>query len=252
MMLPTENRIRHAAASMLSPRAIGVVASSIRPAATTPPATRTTTTTATVKQASVPRKAVSRAVRGSSLGSVVGYAILWDKLSLDLGGFRERIVRAALDDTMKGIEDGTLDILFQYAHNGEHLLGRTSSGHLTLTRDASGLRYHARLPDTALARDLQRLIAEGILKGASIGFTLGIDSWDRSGPMSLRTIKRLSLWEISVVSRPAYYMTSAQVTRSAPTSTTWQTAKLRAVAAKPHRRVASDMLRADDRGMLRR
>lgn len=196
-------------------------------------------------------KPVTRAAGGSP-GIVMGYAILWDRLSLDLGGFRERIVMGALDDTLKAVRDGTHDIMFQYAHDGQHLMGRTSSGHLKLTTDGTGLRYEARLPETTLARDLSRLIAEGILKGASIGFSLGIDSWDRSGTATTRTIKRLTLWEISIVSRPAYYMTSAQIHRSAPSPGTWAAARLRAVAAKPHRMTAADSMRADAQGIIRR
>jgi HK97 family phage prohead protease len=194
---------------------------------------------------------VTRAAGGSP-GIVTGYAILWDRLSLDLGGFRERIVMGALDDTLKAVREGTHDIMFQYAHDGQHLMGRTSSGHLKLTTDAAGLRYEARLPDTTLARDLYRLIAEGILKGASIGFSLGIDSWDRSGKATTRTIKRLTLWEISLVSRPAYFMTSAQVHRSAPSPGTWAAARLRAAANKPHRMTTVDIMRADDQGIIRR
>jgi HK97 family phage prohead protease len=182
----------------------------------------------------------------------MGYALLWDGLSLDLGGFRERVDRAALDDTLKAVQAGQHDVLFQFNHDGQHLLGRTSSGHLRLTTDTKGLRYEARLPDTTLARDMYRLVAEGILKGASIGFSLGIDSWDRSGRTPIRTVKRMTLWEISVVARPAYFQSSAQASRASPTPTAWTAARLRAVAAKPHRPVAADALRADAQGIIRR
>lgn len=237
-MMSPENRIRYAVAPFVSPRAAGVPLSCSPMTPSPSPATRAT-------------KPVTRAAGGSP-GIVSGYAILWDRLSLDLGGFRERIVMGALDDTLKAVRDGQHDIMFQYAHDGQHLMGRTSSGHLKLTTDATGLRYEARLPDTTLARDLYRLVAEGILKGASIGFSLGIDAWDRTGTATTRTIKRLTLWEISIVSRPAYYMTSAQVHRSAPSPGTWAAARLRAVAAKPHRMTRADALRADDQGIIRR
>jgi len=234
--------IRHAAASLVSPRAAGVPLAALRSAATSSPSRATVTTRTT--------KPVTRAA-GSGPGSIMGYALLWDGLSLDLGGFRERVDRAALDDTLKAVQAGQHDVLLQFNHDGQHLLGRTSSGHLRLTTDTKGLRYEARLPDTTLARDMYRLVTEGILKGASIGFSLGIDSWDRSGRTPIRTVKKMTLWEISVVARPAY-QSSAQVVRSVPTPTAWTAARLRAVAAKPHRMVAADALRADAQGIIRR
>lgn len=236
MPLTPNNRIRYAVAPLVTPRADNVPVTGSR-AAGSPP--------------------MGRAASGTP-GVVAGYAILWDELSLDLGGFLERIVRGAVDDTLKAARDGTHDILFQYAHDGQHLIGRTSSGHLKLTTDATGLQYEIRLPDTTLSRDLFRLVAEGILKGASIGFSLGTDSWERRGTTSIRTIKKLTLWEVSLVSRPAYYRTSAQAWRSAPSPGTmaaraaWTAARLRAVAAKPHRMTRADALRADAHGIIRR
>ena len=246
MMTPTpENRIRHAAASLVSPRAAGVPLTG-SPAAVplTPSPSRSPIVTRTTKP-------VTRAAGGSP-GIVAGYAILWEKLSLDLGGFTEKVTWGALDDTLQAVRDRRHDVLLQFNHDGQHLLGRTSSGHLKLSIDGAGLRFEARLPDTTLARDMYRLVAEGILKGASIGFSLGIDSWDKTGGRSIRTIKKMTLWEISIVARPAYYMTSAQVMRSAPSPGNWVAARLRAVAAKPHRMVAADALRADAQGIIRR
>lgn len=235
--MTTDSRlIRYAVAGPLAQRVAG--------------ATGTTTTPVVPRRAPVV-KPVQRSAGGSP-GVIAGYAILWDRLSLDLGGFKERVARGAVDETLKGIAAGTHDVLFQYAHEGQHLLGRTSSGHLKLSTDATGLRFEARLPGTTLARDLWQLVVAGILKGASIGFSLGIESWDRTGMTPVRTVKTMSLWEISVVSRPAYYMTSASAMRSAPTEGVWAAVRLRAAAAKPHRLTGRDALREDPSGIIRR
>ena len=99
------------------------------------------------------------------------------------------------------------DVLALFDHDPSKVLGRTRSRTLTLTEDAHGLKFALDLPDTQAGRDVQALAERGDLGGMSFGFTVpnGGESW--SGER--RTLKAVSLKEISVVSAwPAYPDTS--------------------------------------------
>ena len=77
------------------------------------------------------------------------------------------------------------------------------------------LRFSVSLPDTSCARDVHANLRAGNLKECSFGF--GIDdpdtdeSWqqDSDGRM-LRTLKNVRLFDVSVVTSPAYSNTNAQ------------------------------------------
>ncbi|MGW3455531.1 HK97 family phage prohead protease [Streptomyces albidoflavus] len=83
-----------------------------------------------------------------------GYAIRFNELSHDLGGFRERILPEAWDPA-----SGGADVIATFGHNTDQLLGRVSSGTLKLSRDAYGIRYSISLPDTTTGNDVAELAA---------------------------------------------------------------------------------------------
>src|SRR4051812_44783865 len=76
-----------------------------------------------------------------------GYAAVFGELSVNLGGFRERIqagcFRAAVEEEQ--------DVRFLINHNADLLLGRSTSGTLKLVEDEVGLRVECELPDTTFA-----------------------------------------------------------------------------------------------------
>lgn len=153
-----------------------------------------------------------RAAEGPAPGSVSGYAAVFDKLSEDLGGFRERIAPYAFD----GITNGA-DIRIFWNHDSSMPLGRTRSGTARVAPDTQGLHFEVELPATSYARDLWASLERGDVTGASIGFEVAADgdkwSTDEAGN-AVRTITGVRrLWEASIVSIPAYPDTAVATKR---------------------------------------
>lgn len=121
----------------------------------------------------------------------------------ELGGFTETIAPGAFSES---IAEGR-DILMCADHDMSRVLGRTKSGSLRLKETADGLQFELDCPDTQLGRDMLTMATRRDLGGCSIGFNVppGGDEWRGSH----RTLKRVSLVEVSLVSaHPAYPATS--------------------------------------------
>ena len=130
-----------------------------------------------------------------------GYAAVFNSLSEDMGGFRERIDRGAFADSIK-----RRDVLGLFNHERSALLGRTKSGSLKLFEDAHGLAFALRLPKTQLGADVAELVSRGDVSQMSFGFIVpeGGDTWTRERGQTIRALRRVELFEISLVPTPAY------------------------------------------------
>ena len=85
-----------------------------------------------------------RAASDDGAGTISGYAAVFDKLSVNLGGFREQIAPGAFDGRLND------DVRALFNHDPNRILGRTASGTLTLKIDEVGLRYTVDpLPESA-------------------------------------------------------------------------------------------------------
>lgn len=144
--------------------------------------------------------------------TVQGYAITFNSPSVDLGGFTEIAAPGCLTRTL--VENP--DVLLLRDHKQELLLGRTTSGTLTLTVDATGLAFSCVLPNTSAGNDLAASLKRGDISACSFGFSTVNDTWsdDAQGNI-IRSLLDIDLYEISIVSFPAYESTSASL-RSAP------------------------------------
>jgi HK97 family phage prohead protease len=163
-----------------------------------------------------------------------GYAAMWDRLSVPLGGFKEKIRRGAFAATLSDVAAGNHSVLAYLEHDHRLLLGRTGVN-LELREDAKGLRFELTLPDTTHANDAAELVRKSVLRGMSFGFIKRADSWDRSGGESIRTLTDVALLEVSVVGSPAYPATAVQATRSWPRDIAWRAVLLRALSNRPAR-----------------
>jgi HK97 family phage prohead protease len=143
----------------------------------------------------------------------VGHAGVFDRLSEDLGGFRERIQRGA----WRKVLDLTPDVRFLEHNHGGWPLARTANGTLELREDPKGLRVYAELAPTTGARDLQILVKRGDISQMSFGFGLnyndgGRDVWTEEDGVLVRTIVTFSaLYDVSPVTFPAYVQTDASM-----------------------------------------
>ena len=133
---------------------------------------------------------------------VIGHAAVFNSLSEDLGGFKERIEPGAFDDVLDN------DVRAYFNHDPNFLLGRVSAGTLRLGVDEKGLRYELDIPNTSVGRDLKENMKLGNITQSSFAFTLGKggDSWERSEDgADIRVIHKVDrLYDVSPVSLPAY------------------------------------------------
>ena len=139
---------------------------------------------------------------------VSGYAVVFDSLSNDLGGFNEIITRNALDGV---IEKSDVFCLLNH-DKSKGVLARSNkgTGSLTLEIDGKGLKYHFEAPKTALGDELLEGLRRGDISASSFAFTVGSDSWEKREDGSyLRTINSIKeLFDVSPVWQPAYSDTS--------------------------------------------
>ena len=162
-----------------------------------------------------------------------GYAAVWDALSLNLGGFRERFARGAFGDLSQA------DVRFLIGHDDASIpLGRTKSGTLRLLSDFRGLAFEVDLPSSEPALTLFEAVRRGDLTGMSFGFTGARDKWEQDAEGLLRTVTSATLTEVSAVAWPAYPATRVSVagdlsaTPSAKSETVRQMCERQAVAAR--------------------
>jgi HK97 family phage major capsid protein/HK97 family phage prohead protease len=141
--------------------------------------------------------------------TVEGYAMLYDQPSVPMP-FVEYIDRGALDNV------DLSKVLLLYGHDLNSVLARSDAENLQMRADDKGLWFRATLPDTTLGRDTYTNVANGNLKGCSVGFKIGDDKWlqgnDGNVIHHIRSFDQLI--EISITPIPAYTETSVDVQRS--------------------------------------
>lgn len=140
-----------------------------------------------------------------------GIAPPWNSLSVDLGGFREQFSPSAFDrllDRSKNDPRPKPDVVGLFNHDDSLLLARTTAGTLRLSKEERGLGWEmSNLPDTQAARDVLALVRAGLLTGASFAFTVADkgEHWTQDDKgNAIRTITDANLFDVSVVTRPAY------------------------------------------------
>lgn len=136
-----------------------------------------------------------------------GYALKFDKFSEDLGGYIEIIHKNALDDA------DLSDVRCLMNHDENLVLGRTKNQTLELSVDEVGLQFKSKLPDTQNARDLYTLVKRGDIDQCSFGFFIdsqGYEMREENNRIERHINKFLALYDVSVVTYPAYEDTSVE------------------------------------------
>jgi HK97 family phage prohead protease len=139
--------------------------------------------------------------------SFSGYAAVFNSDSEPLP-FIERIAPGAFRKSLKSRNN----IRMYLNHDSSMLLATSRAKTLRLMEDERGLKVEADLPDTTIGRDLSTLIKRGDVDSMSFGFSVPPkgDSWSDDG--SVRELKEVRLYEVSVVTGfPAYQATTASV-----------------------------------------
>jgi HK97 family phage prohead protease len=147
------------------------------------------------------RRGVPVEIREDEAGEikVAGYAAVFGEETNIGGMFTEVIERGAFKKAI-----GRDDVVFLINHEGLPL-ARTRSGTLTLAEDDHGLYMEAMLdqsdPDV---RSIVPKMKRGDLDKMSFAFVPLRQMWDDSGKMPKRSIQEAQLFDVSIVTTPAY------------------------------------------------
>jgi HK97 family phage prohead protease len=139
-----------------------------------------------------------------------GYASVFNSPSEDLGGFVEYVAPGAFKRSLQSRNE----VKLLWNHDAGEPLASLRGGTMSLVEDERGLKVTAQLPQTSRGRDVAELLRLKTIDSMSFGFNVIKDSWSRDG--QTRTLESVRLFEVSIVSFPAYESTTAQV-RSQPT-----------------------------------
>lgn len=143
-------------------------------------------------------------IAGDSTPKITGYAAVFNTWA-DIGGwFRESIRPGAFAKTIK-----EADIRALMNHNENYVLGRNKSGTLRLSEDKKGLAVEIDPVPATWADDLLKSMRRGDVSQMSFGFQVNKSEVDYE--KDERTLTDVTLFDVSVVTFPAYPTTSAQV-----------------------------------------
>jgi uncharacterized protein len=151
-----------------------------------------------------------RAIGGEGVSErgVEGYGIVFNKESVDLGGFTEIILPEAINGVLE-----RSDILGTINHNVDRgVLARYTKGQgsMTITVDSKGVKYAFAAPKFNLGDELLEGLNRGDIRASSFAFSVITDIWEkRSDGTFLRTIKQFDkIYDMSAVYSPAYQDTT--------------------------------------------
>jgi HK97 family phage prohead protease len=163
------------------------------------------------KEPEVRTNSVDFEVRAEGDGmTFTGYASVFNSASEDLGGFIEYVAPGAFKRSLQSRNE----VKLLWNHDSGEPLASLRGGTMQLIEDERGLKVTAKLPNTTRGRDIAELLRTKVIDSMSFGFNVIKDSWSRDG--QTRTLESVRLFEVSVVSFPAYAETTATV-RSQPT-----------------------------------
>lgn len=146
-----------------------------------------------------------RVIETGDKRKITGYAAVFDSMSQDLGGFKEKIKRGAFKDALK-----QSDTRAQWNHDSNIVLGRTSSGTLKMKEDKRGLSIEIDPP--RWAEPYMESIERGDVNQMSFGFIVGKDQWEEREGETIRTLIDIAeLPDVSIVPYPAYMDTSVAI-----------------------------------------
>lgn len=151
---------------------------------------------------------------GDNDRTIEGRAIVFNSLSQDLGGFKEKI---SPDAVSRELIDNS-DIFMLYNHDrSKGFLARSKYGKGTLSTEIrdDGVYFKFEAPNTELANEVMEHMKRGDIDQCSFAFTVEDDTWERQEDDSyIRTINSISrLYDFSIVDTPAYLNTECSCAR---------------------------------------
>lgn len=143
-------------------------------------------------------------IDGETAPKIIGYAAVFNTWT-DIGGwFKESIKPGAFTKTIK-----ESDVRALMNHNENYVLGRNKAGTLKLREDSKGLAVEIDPVPATWADDLMKSMRRGDVTQMSFGFQVNKSEVDYE--KDERILTDVTLFDVSVVTFPAYPTTSAQV-----------------------------------------
>ncbi len=152
----------------------------------------------------------SRSITKKEDGSIgfIGSAIVFNErtwIGSRSWGYWEQVAPEAVTKTLQ-----EADVRFLINHDPNLLLARNTAGTLRLTADETKLAVDADMAPTTYAQDLAVLLGRGDISQMSFAFEeLGYAYSELANGEPLYTITELRLFDVSVVTYPAYDVTDA-------------------------------------------
>lgn len=168
-----------------------------------------TPNTTQVEYRSIHQLEIREATREGIIGTLVGYAAVFNSESQDFGGWKEVIKPGAFTRSLKEKPD-----VRAFAHHDtSKVLGRSAAGTLRLKEDDHGLAVEIDLIDTQENRDVLANVKAKNLDSMSFGMIPQKHTWDfnEARGYDLRILTDVDLFEVSVVTWAAYEDTEIAV-----------------------------------------
>lgn len=152
----------------------------------------------------------SRAGNGSY--TISGHAAVFNRWSLDLGGFTEQVAPGFFD----GVLSRSPDVHALWDHDTQLVLARTRNNTLELTVDDQGLHNWMRVAPTYYSEALRTLMERGDVDQQSFAFTVADDVWEIDEDDNVRRtlLQAGELFDVTITAKGAYPQTSAAIGRS--------------------------------------
>lgn len=142
--------------------------------------------------------------------TVTGHAALFNSETHLGGKVYERIAPGAFKKALT-----RSDVRLLKNHDPNLILGRTGRN-LTVSEDERGMPIQCDFPDTTIGRDSLTEVREGLIDQMSFAFTIGDEiKEERTDGTTLFTITEVrEIYDVSIVTYPAYKDTSVTVSKS--------------------------------------
>lgn len=156
-----------------------------------------------------------REASGGAPPSIRGYAAVFDsptEIASGYASYNEVVAPGAFKKTLQ-----EADVRALFNHDENFVLGRLKAGTLRLSEDEVGLRFDVSVPETTWARDLVESMRRGDVNQSSFAFQPIRQQWTKAsapGEIDTRTLQEVRLFDVSVVTYPAYPDTVASVRSS--------------------------------------
>lgn len=138
--------------------------------------------------------------------TIGGYAAKFDKLSQNLGGFKERIAPGFFNYSRS---QGWPGVVARYNHDDNQILGTSAIQSLRMDIDNVGLRYDVDInQDDQSALNVYARVQRGDVRQSSFAFIADEDEWDSLDGFPRRTLITGRLHDVAPVNTPAYLDTS--------------------------------------------